>query len=85
MDGLLSASQWIYADGSLSWFTRWAAVSFFSATADTEISKLPEFSEQFWLPLFRWYLVAGWQRCGGHHLRAAGVGLSTRYTDIQVA
>ena len=52
MDRLLSASQWIYADGSLSWFTQqWAAVSFFSAAADTEISKLPEFSEQFWLPL----------------------------------
>ena len=51
MDCLLSASQWIYADGSLSWFSQWAAVSFFSAAADTEISKLPEFSEQCWLPL----------------------------------
>ena len=40
MDRLLSASQWIYADGSLSWFTRWAVVSFFSAAADIEVASV---------------------------------------------
>ena len=54
--GTFGSLQWemctnAFCQFFFSWYIFWSHV----------ISKLPEFSEQCWLPLFRWYLVAGWQ------------------------